>query len=179
MGREVRPCSLLPFWLAVVLGASAAQAVVLSPGDIIAAMPGKVIRIDPATGDRTTVSCTNTVVCPSGLVGSGASHIAGNGFALESDGSLVVVGKVAVTGERVVLRIDPATGDRVVISGAGVGSGDDFLIDDYGLDVIPPATASAVSVLPSWGLALLVGISIGAWLQLRRIKGPQRSLRQA
>ena len=152
-----------------VLGASAAQAVVLSPGDVVTGEVNKVVHIDPATGDRTTVSCSNTLVCPSGLVGSGPGVMTGSAMGLESDGSLVVAALLGPNNDNVLLRIDPATGDRAVISGPGVGTGDDLGLFSS-LVVVPPATTSAVSVLPSWGLALLVGIAIGAWLQLRRMR---------
>ena len=111
---------VLAVLLAVVLGASAAQAVVLSPGDIVTAGGGMVTRVDPTTGDRTIVSCTDIAVCPGGLVGSGPGIIF-NGIAFEADASLVVPGFVNGVGvDFVLLRIDPATGDRAVISGPAV-----------------------------------------------------------
>ena len=158
--------------LAVVLGASAAQAVVLSPGDIITLEFHRVMRVDPVTGDRTTVSCSNpsTSFCPGGVVGGGFPLLGPTAIAYESSGSLIVTSHEF--SNALVIRVDPATGDRQVVSSASVGTGDSFAVVDA-LAVVPPTSTSAVSVLPSWGLALIVGISIGAWLQMRRTREPK------
>ena len=149
-----------------ILCAVPAQAVVLSPGDIVVTAVDRLTHVDPTTGDRTIFSCSNLQWCNQGLVGSGPDIVVGGGIGLDSDGSLIGFGSVP---EIALIRIDPETGDREVISGPGVGGGDLFA-SDADIVVIPPATTSAVSVLPSWGLALILGISIGAWLQTRRFE---------
>ncbi len=80
---------------------------------------------------------------------------------------------VVDNGNDVLILVDPATGDRTVLSQGGVtpvGSGNGFS-SPVGVTVVPAASPPAiVSVMPSWGLALIFGIAIGALLQTRRIE---------
>jgi sugar lactone lactonase YvrE len=75
------------------------------------------IRVDPATGDRTIVSA-----------GAGPELVSPKGVALERNGTLVVVDSF----EGSVVRVDPLTGNLTTISGGWpvVGSGPDFRVPD-------------------------------------------------
>jgi sugar lactone lactonase YvrE len=70
---------------------------------------GTVIRVDPVSGNRTLVSGPSR--------GSGPSIAIPEGLAVEADGSLVLVDSYD-RGDRfaAVIRIDPVTGDRTVVS---------------------------------------------------------------
>ncbi|HKY32479.1 MAG TPA: FG-GAP-like repeat-containing protein [Candidatus Polarisedimenticolia bacterium] len=68
-----------------------------------------VLRVHPATGDRTVVSGAST--------GAGPAMV--NPYGLEIDGN----GELWVTTGRAILRIDPASGDRTVVSDAATGTG--------------------------------------------------------
>jgi streptogramin lyase len=66
--------------------------------------PRAVLRVDPTTGDRTTVSDAAT--------GSGPDFQGPVGIAVEATGTLVVVDAVL----KAVVRVDSITGDRTIIS---------------------------------------------------------------
>jgi hypothetical protein len=100
--------------LLLLVGATqhAARAVVLHPGDIVIVadisplLPGGhnygLVRIDPATGDRTIISDQ--------LIGGGAPMPAPDAIAIAPDGSLLVADLLEG-----IERVDPATGDRTLI----------------------------------------------------------------
>lgn len=73
-----------------------------------------VVAVDPATGDRTVLSSSH----PATPVGSGASLLNITGLALEPSGTLL-----ALTNPFGLIRINPATGDRTVLSSSTVGIG--------------------------------------------------------
>jgi hypothetical protein len=78
----------------------------------------QVVRVDPVTGNRTDVS--------GGDIGSGPQFEVPSGIAVEADGHLVVVESffpVAVFGLLAVVRVDPVTGDRTIVSDANTGQG--------------------------------------------------------
>ena len=78
-----------------------------------------VVRVDPETGDRTIIS---RGIDPNGvydMVGIGISFSLPRGIAVEENGSLVVVD----SGEDTVVRVDPETGDRTIISDNEMGMG--------------------------------------------------------
>ena len=79
-----------------------------------------VIRIDPVSGDRMIVSDDTT--------GSGPIFTSPRGLAIEADGNLVVTYKSerGPTHE-VLMRVDPVSGDRTIISDHTTGSGPVFL----------------------------------------------------
>ncbi len=52
-------------------------------------------------------------------IGSGPGFVSPRGIAVEADGSLVVVD----SGLEAVVRVDPVSGDRTIISDASIGSG--------------------------------------------------------
>jgi sugar lactone lactonase YvrE len=74
----------------------------------------KVVRIDPASGNRTILSSSS--------VGTGATFVSPYGIAVENSGSFIVTD----TGLNAVFRVDPTTGNRTVLSGSGAGTGPAF-----------------------------------------------------
>jgi sugar lactone lactonase YvrE len=84
----------------------------LGPGGIVTT-PGSVMRVDPATGNRTILS--------SNEVGTGSALIDPAGFQLEPDGDILLADAGSgppdpspAAGR--IFRIDPATGNRTVVS---------------------------------------------------------------
>lgn len=73
--------------------------------------PGRILRVDPFSGDRTVVS--------DAAVGTGPALGFLESLAVEPDGTLVVV----ESRSRVLMRIDPVTGRRSVVSGRLRGRG--------------------------------------------------------
>lgn len=76
---------------------------------------GRVLRVDPASGDRTIVSDAN--------IGGGPAIGLPGGIAIEAGGQLIVLNDILESGEPQVLRIDPTSGNRSVVSDANTGSG--------------------------------------------------------
>jgi streptogramin lyase len=86
---------------------------------VVDVLLGAVLRIDPGSGARTAVSgCVDSVGCADPM-GSGPVFRSPQALAVEADGRLVVVDD----GRAAVVRVDPATGDRTVVSDASTGSG--------------------------------------------------------
>jgi sugar lactone lactonase YvrE len=102
-----------------------ASAATISPGDILlvdfrdSVLLGPdqhaLFRVDPVTGDREIVSGQG--------VGSGEDVSAMLGLAVSSGGQIYVTDSGGAIGTSAVLRIDPATGNRELISGRGRGAG--------------------------------------------------------
>lgn len=103
-------------------GASAQTFVCLSlecqvaRGDILVADGAFVVRVHPTSGERTLVS-GNFPGLP--LVGTGPDLVGVDDIALEPSGDIVATNNAADN----VIRIDPATGDRVIVSGCADNSG--------------------------------------------------------
>ncbi|MGI8946310.1 MAG: hypothetical protein ACR2GL_08750 [Thermoleophilaceae bacterium] len=77
---------------------------------------GGVIRVDPVTGARTSVSSNAQ---PAG----GPAFVEPSGIALAPDGSLLVADENAFDGSGAVIRVDPATGARMTVSANGAPAG--------------------------------------------------------
>ncbi len=77
-----------------------------------------VVQVDPTTGNRTVFS--------GGATGSGQAFVTPFGAAIASNGSVYVSDAGDQAGDGFIVKIDPATGNRTLISGLGVGSGDAF-----------------------------------------------------
>jgi MYXO-CTERM domain-containing protein len=77
---------------------------------------GAILRVDPATGDRTLVSGCEDPGCTSSR-GSGPAFVDLFGLAREAGGTLVASDAALDA----LLRVDPATGDRTLVSGCGDG----------------------------------------------------------
>jgi len=99
----------------------------------------RVDAINLATGDRTTLSGDGT--------GTGPTLIDPRGIGMEADGQ-VVISHEAFPSEDSLIRIDPATGDRTILSGFGIGSGPD-LRSPQSLVIVPVPEPSSVILLSS------------------------------
>ncbi len=149
-----------------------AGAVVLAPGDVLVLTEAiecpfpsgnALVRIDPVTGDRTIISgreedCSD--------VGAGPQFLDAENIAFEPGGDVLVADSRGMR----VLRVDPATGDRSVLSGClepdntgtcpsevrGTGRA---IPDPEGIAVVS-APAPAVSGLPLLGGVVLVGLMV-------------------
>lgn len=70
------------------------------------------------------------------------------------------------------MRIDPATGDREVVSQEGVaGSGIAFDANVADITVVPAPDLSQVTLLPSWASVFLVAVLMG--LALRSVRAQE------
>jgi streptogramin lyase len=69
---------------------------------------GAVVRVSPSTGDLTLVSGLGS--------GTGPPLVFPGGIAVEADGSLVVVDRDIFPDSGAVVRVNPVTGDRALIS---------------------------------------------------------------
>jgi hypothetical protein len=74
-----------------------------------------VVEVNPSTGARTLISGNGR--------GSGPALVMPATVAVEASGYILVTDVAAGTGNQRVLQIDPATGNRIVLTGAVVGSG--------------------------------------------------------
>jgi hypothetical protein len=185
------------------------------PGDVILMtnpdplmqVPGTVLyAIDPDTGDRTVASSpgfsvnvcfaagspfecctgpfTNNGQPPCTALGSGENVMDPRAVRWDADGSILVLGEF-------LMRVDPATGNRTVVSSpqlssecsqagipymcctgsstdngqapcAALGTGEEWftagsMVDMAIVSSIPPSVTS----LPAWGIPLLAGILLG------------------
>ena len=82
--------------------------------------------MDPVSGKRTLISGGSPVQ------GSGPPFVSPNALTVEADGSLLVVdGPLGFTGnstgQRLLMRVHPVTGDRTVLSAPGKGHGPPFV----------------------------------------------------
>jgi hypothetical protein len=106
-------------------------------GDIIVGESYGLLRVDPVTGDRVSISGCNDLSCTS-TIGSGPLFTRSGELEIAPSGDIVIV-----DGIRSVLRVDPTTGNRTVVSGcsdaactATVGGGPDFTDQLFGLEVL-------------------------------------------
>jgi hypothetical protein len=104
--------------------------IVLGPGAVAAdggllvagvATAREVLRIDPATGNRSVVSGCNNISC-SAIIGTGPLFSFPRRVTVAANGSLLVTDS-DLPG---VIRVDPATGNRTVITSTSVGIGPSF-----------------------------------------------------
>src|SRR5262249_56442874 len=90
-------------------------------GDIVVTDQGfasgvpQVVEVDPATGVRTLISSAGR--------GTGPALVMPNSVAIGPGGDILVTDIAPVTGNPRLLRINPATGNRSVLTGVGVGAG--------------------------------------------------------
>jgi len=94
--------------------------IVVLPGganDIVVATSYGLLRIDPVTGNRTALSGCTDPSCIS-TVGSGPSFGRPEDLELEGTGAVLVAdGNRSTTPFRAIFRVDPATGQRTIVSG--------------------------------------------------------------
>jgi sugar lactone lactonase YvrE len=117
---------------------------------------GAVVRVAPDTGDRIVLSgCSATdfdfltASCTGPIIGTGPPLVFPSAIAVEPDGSLVVAEvDIGITAGAVV-RVNPVTGDRVLISGLddetnmNIGNGPLFV---YPEDIAVEANGSLIVV---------------------------------
>ncbi len=109
------------------------RAFVTSAGDFFTITPA-VHAIDLVTGDRTIVSATG--------MGVGPGPLQPWGIGIETDGQILVT-DLAFPNNGALIRIDPTTGDRTVLSTFGVGNGPSLQSPRF-FDIVPvpePSTA--------------------------------------
>jgi DNA-binding beta-propeller fold protein YncE len=148
---------------ALAIGAAPAAA---DPGDIVVADQdafgdeGGLIRVDPESGIRTPLSSN-------GSPGSPADFASPRGIAFESDGDILVADIHAFGGSGGIIRVDPETGIRTIVSsntfpagapyfenpsGIALEADGDILIGDVGCTLecfspAPPAVRRAGAVI--------------------------------
>ncbi len=79
---------------------------------------GALFQLDPTTGNRSILSGNG--------VGSGQAFVLPFGVVINSGGQIFVSDAGDAAGDGFIVRIDPTTGARTLISGLGAGSGDLF-----------------------------------------------------
>ncbi len=123
---------------------------------------GGVIRVDPTTGARTTVS-ENTA--PAG----GPSFVAPTGIAVEADGDILVADLQAFGGSGGVIRVDPTTGARTTVSantapagGPSFDNPNSLAVASNGDIVVADDNAFALPLLAGTGGVIRVNPATGA-----------------
>ena len=89
---------------------------------------GGVIRVDPDTGARTTVSANGA---PSG----GPTFVEPQAIAVEYDGDILVADADAEGGTGAIIRVDPGTGARTLLSSNAAPAGGSSFSDPVGLAI--------------------------------------------
>jgi hypothetical protein len=92
---------------------------------------GGVIRVDPVTGARSTVST-------SGAPAGGAEFARPFGVAVEADGNILVADPTAWDTLGAVIRVDPVSGARSWVSNNDAPAGPVFFSDPASVAVVPP-----------------------------------------
>jgi sugar lactone lactonase YvrE len=124
--------------------------VVEATGQLVIADGNRVVRVDPGSGVRTIVSDETTGSGPpiTGLVAA---------IAVEATGQLVV-GDSGDSGGCRLLRVDPGSGARTIVSGATTGSGPNFVTGCTGIAV----EATGHIVVAAWNRIMRVDPGSGA-----------------
>jgi hypothetical protein len=138
----------------------------LPGGDIVVTDQGftsgvpQVVQVDPGTGTRTLVSGAGR--------GTGPALVMPNSVAVGPGGDILVTDIAPVTGNPRLLRINPATGNRSVLTGVGVGAGPAVNVAAVGVEggiiyVTDVVGNQVMSVDPATGTRTLVsGPGLGA-----------------
>jgi large repetitive protein len=98
--------------------------------------PGGVFRVDPVSGRRTVLSAN-------GAPAGGPDFVSPNGLAIEADGDILVVDDGVEVGDGKVIRVDPTSGARTLVSANGTPAGGPDLGMPLALTVVPPADCPA------------------------------------
>ncbi|MFV1967541.1 MAG: hypothetical protein ACC628_19100 [Pirellulaceae bacterium] len=141
-----------------LLAARDARALMLKPGDIVAAGASAIFRVDPVTGNREIIA--------DDVTGTGPDFWSAK-VAVDRRGDVIAVATRADQPlETMVLRIDAATGNRNVIADDNVGTGPDFPVRGITIepsgDILLLARCSIIRLDPGTGDRTVVsGDSIG------------------
>jgi hypothetical protein len=110
---------------------------VANDGGIIVGESFGLVRVDPTSGDREAISGCSDLACTT-TIGSGPLFSRAGELEIETSGDIVIV-----DGIRSLLRVDPTTGNRSVVSGcndaacnATIGGGPEFSDQLFGLEVL-------------------------------------------
>jgi sugar lactone lactonase YvrE len=117
-----------------------------------------VVRVNPDTGNRNVISGCSAVSCTN-LTGSGPRLVFPGGIAVEAGGTLVVVESFLAT----VVRVDPGTGNRTIVSDASTGRG-------------PRLFAPQGIVVESKGTLVVVDSSLRAVVRVHPVSGDRTLL---
>ncbi len=109
-----------------------------------------VLSVDLMTGDRAIVSALGT--------GVGPTLIQPWGIGIEADGNILVTNE-SFPIEDSLIRIDPATGDRTIVSGFGVGSGPNLQNPQFFDIVQVPEPSTAFLFITGLIFVVLAGCS--------------------
>lgn len=115
----------------VGIAVTAGGALLVTDEDAFADAHGGVIRVDPLTGARTTVSAN-------GAPAAGPSFGQPYGIAMSPNGSVLVVDFEAFDGSGGVIRVDPGTGARTRVSTNGEPAGGPSFFDPLGIALLSP-----------------------------------------
>lgn len=133
-----------------------------APGDILVAdydafpdTGGGVIRVDPSTGVRTTVSANGS---PPGEPGFANPF----GVAVEADGDILVADPDVFDGGGAVFRVDPATGARTTVSANGIPPGGPTFNNPRGIAVEPDGDIIVIDSTGFGGTVISVDPVTGA-----------------
>jgi hypothetical protein len=118
-----------------------------------------VLGIDPASGDRTVISDDS--------LGTGPNLVNPLASAYDPFGPRVLVADNAQIGGAALLAVDPATGDRTVLSGPGVGVGP-ALGASFGMVVVPEPSSELLLLASAAAIAALRGRGLRAASHLQR-----------
>jgi hypothetical protein len=100
--------------------------VIVAEGQFEGRAAGALIRVDPTTGERTLLSSNSA---PSGA----PAFRNPTGVAIAADGAVLVADRGPANGPGAVLRVDPKTGARSLVSANNAPAGGPALVDPTGL----------------------------------------------
>ena len=143
-------------------------------GHIVVGDSQSIVRIDPTTGDRTPISgCIRDMSfnCSS-FVGNGPSLGVLQGMEVEADGHLVI----ADSRLEAVLRINPTTGDRTILSGCTRAMG---RVCTTLMGIGPPFESPVGIAIETDGSIIVTDISQDAVVRLDPATGDRRIVSQA
>ena len=127
-----------------------------------------VIRIDPMNGDRTVVSGCSVLFCSEPeLIGRGPPFNVLEDIAVEAQGSFVVVDSF-INDLGAVIRIDPTSGDRTIVSGCT----DEFCPETRGTGAPTNFSVPAIEVTATGSLAVTdLNIAGGVVVRIDALSG--------
>jgi sugar lactone lactonase YvrE len=156
------------------LGSPEALAIEASGAIIVGDTEAKaLLRVNPASGNRTVVSGCANALC-SATVGTGPPLDYPQALAVEAHGTLVVADRGVRTKTRALLRVDPVSGNRTVISGCANAACSPLVGTGPAFSLIFP---DAIAITADGALVVFdAGIVSGAVLRVDPVSGARRIL---